>query len=131
MKLTRVQINNFRSIKSMDFAFPESGFLVLVGANNAGKSNIIRAINNIFGVEWWAQDKLDRHDYYGRNPANKIFTSLSFDTGESAGFRWDEEKGEHRGYVKYRSGRDGFLSNDFKAKYPCPYLGADRAFDRH
>jgi putative ATP-dependent endonuclease of OLD family len=38
MKLTRVKIDNFRSIKSMDFAFPESGFLVLVGANNAGKS---------------------------------------------------------------------------------------------
>ena len=37
MKLTRVKIDNFRSIKSMDFAFPESGFLVLVGANNAGK----------------------------------------------------------------------------------------------
>ncbi len=52
MKLTRVKIDNFRSIKSMDFAFPESGFLVLVGANNAGKSNVIRAINNIFGVEW-------------------------------------------------------------------------------
>lgn len=40
MKLTRVKIDNFRSIKSMDFAFPESGFLVLVGANNAGKSII-------------------------------------------------------------------------------------------
>jgi hypothetical protein len=26
MKLTRVKIDNFRSIKSMDFAFPESGF---------------------------------------------------------------------------------------------------------
>ena len=32
MQLTRIQINNFRSIKSMDLAFPESGFLVLVGA---------------------------------------------------------------------------------------------------
>jgi len=34
MKLTRVKIDNFRSIKSMDFAFPESGFLVLIGTNN-------------------------------------------------------------------------------------------------
>jgi putative ATP-dependent endonuclease of OLD family len=131
MKLTRVKINNFRSIKSVDFSFPERGFLVLVGANNAGKSNIIRAINNIFGVEWWSQDKLDRHDFYGRDPNNKICISLSFDTGETAGFKWDDEKAEHRGYVKYRSGREGFLSNDFKAKCPCTYLGADRTFDRH
>lgn len=34
MKLPRVKIDNFRSIKSVDFSFPESGFLVLVGANN-------------------------------------------------------------------------------------------------
>ena len=52
MKLSQVKINNFRSIKTLDFNFPESGILVLAGANNAGKSNIIRAINNILGVDW-------------------------------------------------------------------------------
>jgi len=47
MKLVRVRIENFRSIRSEEFAFPESNMLVLVGANNAGKSNIIRAIDAV------------------------------------------------------------------------------------
>jgi putative ATP-dependent endonuclease of the OLD family len=131
MKLSRVKIDNFRSIKSMDFTFPESRFLVLVGANNAGKSNVIRAVNNILGPEWWSQDKLERHDFYARDPQNEIQLSLSFDTGETAGFKKDEEKDEFRAYVNYGGGRDYFLSNDFKAKCPCTYLGADRTFDRH
>lgn len=131
MKLTSVKINNFRSIKSMDFAFPESGFLVLVGANNAGKSNVIRGLNNILGAEWWSQDKLERHDFYGRDPQNEILISLSFDTGETAGFKRDAEKDEYRCYVNYGSAKDYFLSNDFKAKCLCTFLGADRTFDRH
>jgi len=131
MQLTRIQINNFRSIKSMDLAFPESGFLVLVGANNAGKSNVIRAINNILGAEWWSHDKLERHDFYGRDPQNEIAISLSFDTGERAGVKKDDDKDEYRAYVNYGGGRDYFLSNNFKAKCPCTYLGADRTFDRH
>ncbi len=131
MKLTRITIQNFRSIKLMDFTFPDSGFLVLVGANNAGKSNVIRAINNILGAEWWSQDKLERHDFYARDPQNAIEISLSFNTGETAGFKKDEEKDEYRAYVNYGRGRDYFLSNDFKAKCPCTYLGADRTFDRH
>lgn len=43
----------------------------------------------------------------------------------------DEDRDEYRAYVNYGSGRDYFLSNDFKAKCPCTYLGADRTFDRH
>jgi putative ATP-dependent endonuclease of OLD family len=106
MKLSRVKIQNLRSIKSMDFAFPESGFLVLVGANNAGKSNVIRAINNILGAEWWSHDKLERHDFYGRDPQNEILISLSFDTGERAWVKKDEDKDEYRAYVNYGGGRN-------------------------
>ena len=40
MRISRVYIKNFRSIKEVEFHFPESGLMVLVGANNAGKSNL-------------------------------------------------------------------------------------------
>jgi predicted ATP-dependent endonuclease of OLD family len=40
MKLTAVKIQNFRSMKSADFSFPETGFVVSGGANNAGESII-------------------------------------------------------------------------------------------
>lgn len=47
MLLKKVSIKNFKSIKYIEFDFPESIILVLVSENNAGKSNIIRAIDVI------------------------------------------------------------------------------------
>ncbi len=128
MKLTRVQINNFRSIKSMDFAFPESGFLVLVGANNAGKSNIIRAINDICGEEWVTTEKLLDHDFYGRDRNRPLSIELSFDNGSSVRLssanKWPEYKDEN--------GRTIYASRaNIKDDFPCTFLGADRTFDRH
>jgi len=49
MKLKKIKIKNFKSIKNLEFAFPKSGILVLVGENNSGKSNVIRAIDAICG----------------------------------------------------------------------------------
>ena len=48
MKLIKVQINNFRSIKSQEIVF-EHNCLVLLGKNEAGKTNILRAIAAVFG----------------------------------------------------------------------------------
>jgi putative ATP-dependent endonuclease of the OLD family len=83
VKLTRIRIANYRSIKSLDFDFPENGMLVLVGSNNAGKSNIIRAVNNVLGAEWWSNDKLERHDFYGHTIENRISIDLFFEWGNS------------------------------------------------
>lgn len=129
MKLKRVVIENFRSIRRIEFDFPESNLLVLVGANNAGKSNIIRAVNNILGPDWWSHDRLETHDFYARDQQNKIFISLTFDTGEIASFEWDDEKSEYRAFLNCFKKR--YLTNEFKARCPCTYLGANRSFDRH
>ena len=86
MKLQRVEIKNFRSIKDMRFTFPKSGFLVLVGANNAGKSNIIRTLNVVCGDQFFGADKVDDQDHYLRDRDNGISISLGFDNRCSA--RW-------------------------------------------
>lgn len=44
MKLDRCKIMNFRSIKELDFKFDDS-FQCLVGLNEAGKSNILKALS--------------------------------------------------------------------------------------
>jgi AAA15 family ATPase/GTPase len=44
MKLDRCEIRNFRSIKEIDFNF-ENSFQCLVGLNEAGKSNILKALS--------------------------------------------------------------------------------------
>lgn len=46
MKIKHIQINNYRSIKNLDFDI--SDFSVLIGANNSGKSNILRALTYFF-----------------------------------------------------------------------------------
>lgn len=46
MKIQRVRIIGFRSIKSLESDIPD--FLCLVGGNNHGKSNILQAINIFF-----------------------------------------------------------------------------------
>ncbi len=44
MYLSRLYIRNYRSIKELDLRF-EKGKNVIIGRNNAGKSNIIKALN--------------------------------------------------------------------------------------
>lgn len=52
MKLDRFEIKNFRSIKDMTINIEERNgkkCLILVGKNEAGKSNILKAISAVFG----------------------------------------------------------------------------------
>jgi len=48
MKLTKIEIKNFRSIKEQTIVF-DHNCLILVGKNEAGKSNILKAIAAVFG----------------------------------------------------------------------------------
>lgn len=44
MKLKRIQIKNFRSLKYQEFTF-ERNFQILVGINESGKTNLIKAVS--------------------------------------------------------------------------------------
>lgn len=48
--LKKVEIKNFRSIKEGSVQL--QNLAALVGANNAGKTNLLRAINFILGKKW-------------------------------------------------------------------------------
>jgi len=87
MKLKKIKIKNFKSIKNLEFAFPKSGILVLVGENNSGKSNVIRAIDAICGEGWYGKEKLEDHDFYLRKRENLIDISLEFDNNRVLRFK--------------------------------------------
>ena len=128
MKLKSVQIENYRSIQFVDFQFPSSNFLVLVGANNAGKSNIIRAIDLVCGETWTSASKLEDHDFFNRDRSNEINIELFFDNGNRATFTSQKNWPDYfdpNGRQIYKS--VGSVKDDF----PCTYLGADRTFDKH
>lgn len=77
MKLQRVRIQNFRSIK--DLEFKPSDLCALIGRNNCGKSNILKAINLVLGDAWPTVRSVSEQDYYGYDVSQDIEISLWFD----------------------------------------------------
>ena len=63
-----LHVENYRSIG--EFArleFPADAPLVLLGENNAGKSNLSRAIDILLGERWPTTLTMEDHDYFGRD----------------------------------------------------------------
>lgn len=67
MKLEKINIKHYRSIKNVTLTLPHNNPLVLFGPNNAGKSNIISAINRIIGERYPSYIEMLDSDYYQRN----------------------------------------------------------------
>jgi putative ATP-dependent endonuclease of OLD family len=88
IQLRHITIENFRSIieKPLDVDF--GSYTVLVGANNSGKSNVLRALNYFFNGRIDGTDyELDRDfpKYENLNKQRTRFTvTLSFDPGKDA-----------------------------------------------
>lgn len=51
MRITRIEIENFRSIEAKAQIFVSAAFTSFVGPNNVGKSNVLRALNLFFNRE--------------------------------------------------------------------------------
>src|ERR1043165_5581062 len=116
MKLKTIEIKNFRSIKHISFDFPESNLLVLVGPNNAGKSNIISAIDAICGEGWYGSDKMEDNDFYFRDRKAKLRIKLSFDNGRTASLSSQSKWPEY----KYANGKPIYAKEGcIKDDYPC------------
>jgi putative ATP-dependent endonuclease of the OLD family len=77
MRIARLQVSKFRSIKSLDIALPQ--ICALVGPNNTGKGNILLAIQRVLGREWVSVNAFNEQDVYGREPGSDIKISLTFE----------------------------------------------------
>ncbi|QEE17170.1 ATP-dependent endonuclease [Promethearchaeum syntrophicum] len=72
MKIKKVAITNFRTIKSAEFYF--FPYMVFVGKNNSGKSNIMKALDVFFGRKPVEDDfRLE-----GKKRENEISITLTF-----------------------------------------------------
>jgi len=122
MKIASITINNFRSIKNETIQFPKSGILALVGPNNAGKSNILRAVENILGESWFSGDKAEPNDHYMKNSSNVIGIEIIFDDNKKVEFK------SNKGWAKYYapSGSKMPYGSSVKEDFPCTYLAANR-----
>src|ERR1039458_8384487 len=51
----------------------------LVGPNNAGKTNLLMAMNRVLGRDWVRVQDFDESDVYGRDPDRDITIDVTFD----------------------------------------------------
>ena len=77
MRVSFLKIQNYRSIQSMAVNIPQ--VCALVGPNNSGKSNILRALATVLGKDWVTLNSFDEDDVYGRDPKKDIAISVRLD----------------------------------------------------
>ncbi|MDK2929031.1 MAG: hypothetical protein PWP73_622 [Methanococcus sp.] len=90
MYLSKVHIENYRSIKELDLTF-DQGKNVIVGKNNAGKSNIIKAIDIVLGErvpDWNKYENISKSDFFNADTSEDILIvcELSKEHGENLKF---------------------------------------------
>ena len=78
MQLSKVEIRNFRSFKSLTLDL-QPGLNVLVGRNNTGKTNILNAIRHALGPSASRGESLwlERDDFFRATAASLPATSMS------------------------------------------------------
>lgn len=114
-RLKKITIEGFRSIsEQIVINFPENKPIVLIGENNSGKSNIIRAIELMFGEFHPKYKKLEDYDYYKRDTNNQVIIEATI-TGlhgtlsnygkqyNCSGFKFRSNKGRENDFVGVQS----------------------------
>jgi putative ATP-dependent endonuclease of OLD family len=66
--IDRIKIQNFRSIRDLEIKLGKMN--AFIGPNNAGKSNIMRALNLVLGETWTSPRSFADKDFYKYDKAN-------------------------------------------------------------
>lgn len=77
MPIARILIENFRSIERCEIR--PSQLTALVGENNAGKTNILRAAATVLGSDWVTKSAFDAEDFRNHDTSKDILIELEFD----------------------------------------------------
>jgi predicted ATP-dependent endonuclease of OLD family len=77
MRIRRLQIEGFRSLKAIDFDVPQ--ICALVGPNNSGKSNLLDALRRVLGRDWVTVSSFSEDDVWKRDPDGDAVIKISLD----------------------------------------------------
>lgn len=124
MKITKVYIENYKSIKSLEFT-PSEYLNVFIGENSVGKSNIFDAINWLLGPVYPSFNNVKDEERYLGDSNNKIKIRLHFD--DSKYLELAEEWQDYRGNIKSGLNINGaYITDEVRQYYASAYLGVDR-----
>lgn len=77
MRISHIEISNWRSIKRLSLDVPQ--ICALVGPNNAGKSNILSALTAVLGREWVSVNSFSEDDVFARDYDSDVSIVVTFD----------------------------------------------------
>lgn len=104
---------------------------ILVGANNAGKTNILSAINFLMGDRWPMPGNLLDSDFYLSDRQREIFIQLDFEDAPYSRLDFDTSRSA---YTMQAYDNRGVLvrgfNNEQRATLAFAYVDAGRNFDR-
>lgn len=140
MALGRVQsvrIKGFRSVDDwIELRMPPGRPVVLVGENNAGKSNVMRAVDLLLGERWRGNYEPEDHEFFGRDREGRsiqlvadvedIVTERYGQARDVRNIRWTYEEGTTSYQAITDDGQPGFMSYAIKNQCFCVTLHADR-----
>ncbi|MDA2923304.1 AAA family ATPase [Acidobacteria bacterium AH-259-L09] len=130
-QIEKIVIRGYRSVEEAEVCFPENAPLILIGENNAGKSNIARAIDLILGEFWPGNHEPQDNEFYLRDRESRISVEAHFSVplGRYDSVRWiydssQDPEVEFRGSDEWRD--DGFISGNDRNELIAVTIGADR-----
>lgn len=138
MKLESITVDHYRSIEHIEIKFPDNRPIVLFGPNNAGKSNILSAINRILGERYPTYIEMLDSDYYKRNKIDYPTTDISATFDEplyidrqgnritTVAVRYGNNGNLHENILHDGSGKRIFPTNEQRAKYQSFLIDAER-----
>ena len=77
MRLEKIRIQKYRSIDDIVISLPENKPLVLFGPNNAGKSNILSAIDRLLGERFPTYIEMLESDFFMRDRTSYPTTTIA------------------------------------------------------
>src|SRR5262249_32294996 len=133
-------IRNYRSIgpDGVEIHFPSDVPLVLIGENNAGKSNLVRAIDLVLGDTWPGTFQPEDHDFFNRDSSNtpiEITVDVSGVANEYRGvdrsveylaLRWSEYSQTFWMKVSEELDESFRVSSETRNQCHCTVVAADR-----
>jgi len=144
MRITKVIIENYRSIKHLEIEF--KSLFGLIGANSAGKSNILRALNLILGERYPMPHSLNKKDFYEEKYSNNIKIEVHFDeefvsygrSCKGVSFKTNHNPDDNSFSTELKAiecstgtCQNYNLKGDTKEKFSIIYIPADRNFSYH
>jgi len=133
-RLKTLKITGYRSIRDqVEVHFPEGKPLVLLGPNNAGKSNIVRALDLLLGELWPGSRNPEDHDYWGRESSGNIEMVIEFaDHPSLNSLRWRCTNGEITFDGADKNGHEKrYIKNEERHQLFAMVIEADRRLNYH